>query len=84
MKQEAESGQDTSTPTTVKEYRFKPAEKLPPVKGTAAYKPLENNKVRFALNVWAGWAPIVLANNGFKAGPDWTMATDRSSKSNWS
>ena len=72
VKQEAESGQDTSTPTTVKEYRFKPAEKLPPVKGTAAYKPLENNKVRFALNVWAGWAPIVLANNGFKAGPDWT------------
>jgi NitT/TauT family transport system substrate-binding protein len=72
VKQEAESGQDTSTPTTVKEYRFKPAEKLPPVKGTAAYKPLENNTVRFALNVWAGWAPIVLANNGFKAGTDWT------------
>jgi NitT/TauT family transport system substrate-binding protein len=72
VKQEAESGQDTSTPTTVKEYRFKPAEKLPPVKGTAAYKPLENNTVRFALNIWAGWAPIVLANNGFKAGTEWT------------
>ena len=28
-------------PTTVKEYKFKPAEKLPPVKGTAAYKPLQ-------------------------------------------
>ena len=72
VKQEAESGKDTSTPTTVKEYRFKPAEKLPPVKGTAAYKPLENNTVRFALNIWAGWAPIVLANNGFKAGTEWT------------
>ena len=31
-----------------------------------------NNTVRFALNVWAGWAPIVLANNGFKAGQEWT------------
>ena len=52
--------------------RFKPAEKLPPVKGVAAYKPLVNNTVRFALNVWAGWAPIVYANNGFKAGQEWT------------
>jgi NitT/TauT family transport system substrate-binding protein len=74
VKQPAESSQDTATPTTVKEYSFKPAEKLPPVKGTAAYKPLQNNTVRFALNVWAGWAPIVLANNGFKAGQEWTAA----------
>lgn len=53
--------------TTVQEYTFKPSEKLPPVKGTAAYKKLEDNDntVRFALNVWAGWAPIVYANNGF-------------------
>jgi NitT/TauT family transport system substrate-binding protein len=72
IKQPAESSADTATPTTVKEYRFKPAEKLPPVKGTAAYKPLQNRTVRFALNVWAGWAPIVLANNGFKAGREWT------------
>jgi NitT/TauT family transport system substrate-binding protein len=70
--QPAESNQDTASPTTVKEYHFKPAEKLPPVKGTKAYKPLVNNTVRFALNVWAGWAPIVLANNGFKAGQEWT------------
>jgi NitT/TauT family transport system substrate-binding protein len=70
--QPVESSQDTASPTTVKEYRFKPAEKLPPVKGIAAYKPLEKNTVRFALNIWAGWAPIVLANNGFKAGQDWT------------
>ena len=62
-------------PTTVKEYKFKPAEKLPAVKGTSAYKPLEdNNTVRFALNVWAGWAPIVLANKGFKAGKEWKTA----------
>jgi NitT/TauT family transport system substrate-binding protein len=71
ISQPVESSQDTASPTTVKEYRFKPAEKLPPVKGTAAYKPLQNDVVRFALNVWAGWAPIVLANNGFKAGQEW-------------
>ncbi|MFM8804992.1 MAG: hypothetical protein ACKOK8_13950, partial [Planctomycetia bacterium] len=62
---------DSAVPTTVKEYSFKPAEKLPPVKGTSAYKPLENETVRFALNVWAGWSPIILANNGFKAGKVW-------------
>jgi NitT/TauT family transport system substrate-binding protein len=70
--QPVESSQDAASPTTVKEYRFKPAEKLPPVKGVAAYKPLVNNTVRFALNVWAGWAPIVLANNGFKPGQEWS------------
>src|SRR5271157_3665530 len=71
--QHAEST-DSTSPTTVKEYNFKPAEKLPPVKGVAAYKPLKDNTVRFALNVWAGWAPIVLANNGFKAGQEWKTA----------
>jgi NitT/TauT family transport system substrate-binding protein len=70
LDQAAESA-DATTPTTVKVYNFRPAEKLPPVKGTDAFKPLENNTVRFALNVWAGWAPIVLANNGFKAGQEW-------------
>ena len=62
---------DSAVPTTVKEYSFKPAEKLPPVKGTSGYKPLENDTVRFALNVWAGWSPIILANEGFKAGKVW-------------
>ena len=62
---------DSAVPTTVKEYSFKPAEKLPPVKGTSAYKPLQDDTVRFALNVWAGWSPIILANNGFKAGKVW-------------
>jgi ABC-type nitrate/sulfonate/bicarbonate transport system substrate-binding protein len=57
--------------TTVKEYTFKPSERLPPVKGTAAYKPMQDNTVRFALNVWAGWAPIIFANDGFKAGKVW-------------
>ncbi len=57
--------------TTVQEYTFKPSERLPPVSGTAAYKKMEDNTVRFALNVWAGWAPIIQANNGFNAGKVW-------------
>lgn len=57
--------------TTVKEYTFRPAERLPAVKGTSAYQPLSDNTVRFALNVWAGWAPIILANDGFRAGKVW-------------
>ncbi len=62
---------DTASVTTVKEYKFRPAERLPEVKGISAYKPLADNTVRFALNVWAGWAPIILANNGFRAGQNW-------------
>jgi NitT/TauT family transport system substrate-binding protein len=61
----------TGSITTVKEYTFRPSERLPPVKGTAAYQPLQNNTVKFALNVWAGWAPIIYANNGFAAGKAW-------------
>jgi len=57
--------------TTVKEYEFVPAQTLPPVKGTSDYRKLEDNTVRFALNVWAGWSPIIYANEGFKAGKIW-------------
>ena len=38
---------------------------------------MNDNTVRFALNVWAGWAPIILANNGFKAGQDLENARRR-------
>ncbi len=70
--QKAESTDVAAPPmTTVKEYAFKPAERLPEIKGISAYKPLENNTVRFALNVWAGWGPIILANNGFKPEKVW-------------
>jgi NitT/TauT family transport system substrate-binding protein len=62
---------DDKAPTTVKEYKFVSAAKLPPVKGVKNYQPMKNNTVRFALNVWAGWAPIILANNGLKAGKVW-------------
>ncbi len=62
---------DSQGITTVKEYEFKPSEKLPPVQGAADYKQMENNTVRFALNVWAGWAPIIYANQGFAANKVW-------------
>jgi NitT/TauT family transport system substrate-binding protein len=79
LNQQAESKDSTSI-TTVKEYSFKPAERLPEVKGTAAYKALEDNTVRFALNVWAGWGPIILANEGFKAGKIWKTADGKEFK----
>ena len=64
--------QDANVPTTVKEYTFKPSEKLPPVKDTSNYAPLQERTVKFALNVWAGWAPIILQNEGGAAGKVWT------------
>ena len=76
----ASEAPDASVPTTVSEYTFKPIEKLPPVKGISAYKPLENETIRFALNVWAGWSPIIYANNGFQAGKEWKTADGKSFK----
>jgi NitT/TauT family transport system substrate-binding protein len=61
---------DTTGITTVKEYRFVPAEVLPPVKGVANYKPLQDNTVVMGLNVWAGWAPIFYANGGTDPNPN--------------
>jgi len=66
-----EDPSNTQPVTTVKEYEFVPSQRLPAAKGAAAYRPLENNTVRFALNVWAGWAPIIYANNGLAAGKVW-------------
>ncbi len=63
---------DSNVPTTVKEYSFKASEKLPPIKETSAYEPLAGRTVKFALNVWAGWAPIILQNEGGAAGKVWT------------
>jgi len=62
---------DTSGITTVKEYNFVAATRLPEVKGISSYKPMADRTVRFAINVWAGWSPIILANNGFKPGKLW-------------
>ena len=65
---------DTATVTTKKEYTYVAASRLPPVRGTSSYKPMVNRTVRVALNVWAGWAPVIYANNGFHAGKVWHTA----------
>jgi NitT/TauT family transport system substrate-binding protein len=62
---------DSSGITTVKEYNYVAAAKLPEVKGISSYKPMVDRTVRFGINVWAGWSPIIYANNGFKAGKVW-------------
>ena len=71
---------DSSGITTAKEYKYVPAAKLPPVQGISSYKPLSDRTVRFAINVWAGWAPIILANNGFKAGKIWKTPSGKDFK----
>jgi NitT/TauT family transport system substrate-binding protein len=62
---------DSTGITTVKEYKYVAAARLPEVKGISSYKPMVDRTVRFAINVWAGWSPIIYANNGFKAGKVW-------------
>ncbi|HEV7559588.1 MAG TPA: ABC transporter substrate-binding protein, partial [Kofleriaceae bacterium] len=58
--------------TTVKEYSFEPASRLPEVPGTGDYKKLGTPKVvKFAVNIWAGWAPIIWANQGSAAKKIW-------------
>jgi NitT/TauT family transport system substrate-binding protein len=65
---------DAEPALMAKEYKFRPREeRLPEPAGVGAYSPLDktDNTVKFALNVWAGWGPIILANNGFDAGHVW-------------
>ena len=65
---------DPNSITTVKEYSFEPASRLPelPANATADYSPLGKPRtVKFAVNVWAGWAPIIWANQGSKAKKVW-------------
>lgn len=69
MMAEAPDGQAA---TTVSEYTFVAGERLPEVKGASAYKPMQDNTIVMALNVWAGWAPLIEANEGFEAGKEWT------------
>jgi len=64
---------DNSGITTVKEYNFVAAQRLPEVKGISSYKPMADRTVRLAINVWAGWSPMIYANNGFKAGKAWKI-----------
>lgn len=74
---EAPDGQSV---TTAKEYTYVPAAKLPPVEGISSYKPMNDRTVRFALNVWAGWAPIIYANGGMKPGKLWKSPSGKDFK----
>lgn len=66
---------DSEGITTVKEYAYVPSEKLPDVKGVSDYASIGSERVvRFAINVWAGWAPIIHANQGFKPNKVWMDA----------
>src|SRR6266853_4012519 len=65
---------DSAGITTVKEYKFVAAARLPEVKGISSYKPMVDRTIRFGINVWAGWSPIIYANNGFKPGKVWKGA----------
>src|SRR5213596_873207 len=62
---------DSSGITTGKEYKYVAAAKLPEVKCISTYKTMADRTVSFAINVWAGWSPIIFANNGFKPGKVW-------------
>jgi NitT/TauT family transport system substrate-binding protein len=71
---------DASGITTVKEYNYVAASRLPEVKGISSYKPMADRTVRFAINVWAGWSPIIYANNGFKPGKVWKTPSGKDFK----
>ncbi len=62
---------DTTGVTTVKEYKYVPADRLPAVKGVSQYQWDPNEKIlHFTYNVWAGWLPVIAANGGTKPNPD--------------
>jgi NitT/TauT family transport system substrate-binding protein len=74
---------DDASLTTFKEYdklKYQEAGRMPEVKGVSNYTPLVDNTVVFSLNVWAGWAPIILANNGFEPGKVWTAPNGKTFK----
>lgn len=71
----AENPDPNAPPTTETKYEFEPAQRLPEVKGVGQFKPLGATRtVRFAVNVWAGWAPIIWANGGHEAKKKWKDA----------
>ena len=66
--------QDAGGITTKKEYDFVPAQRLPEVKGVSSYSAMKDRTVRMAINVWAGWAPLIHANEGFQPAKVWKDA----------
>lgn len=74
---------DTEGITTVNEYAYVPAERLPAVQGVSNYQWDENEKVvQFPINVWIGWLPIVAANGGFAPSEDSIFFRDHGFKVN--
>jgi NitT/TauT family transport system substrate-binding protein len=66
---------DTKGVTTVSEYKYVPADRLPAVKGVSQYKWDTNEKIlRFSYNVWSGWLPVIAANRGTKPNADSVFA----------
>ena len=58
---------DLADITTVQEYKYVPQEKLPPVKDVSTYQWNDKEKiVKFPINIWIGWLPIIAANHGHK------------------
>ena len=58
---------DAAGVTTVKEYKWVAADRLPPVKAASRYKwDAQTKTLRFSYNVWAGWLPVIAANHGTK------------------
>lgn len=71
----AENPDPNAPPTTVTEYKFEPSSTLPQVPGTSDYEKLGKPRVvQFAVNVWAGWAPIIWANGGAEPKKVWKDA----------
>jgi NitT/TauT family transport system substrate-binding protein len=60
---------DTPGITTVQKYNYKPSETLPAVKGVSNYK-WNDKTVVFPINLWIGWAPIIMANGGMEPNED--------------
>lgn len=53
------------------------ASSIPPVKGVSSYKLEQHNGkplIVFPINVWPGWAPLVVANNGLEPSEQSTFA----------
>src|SRR5688500_11666944 len=63
---------------TAKEFKEVAAVPLPEVTGASSYQALgAKRKVRMAINVWAGWAPILFANEGGAAKKVWKDAAGK-------
>jgi NitT/TauT family transport system substrate-binding protein len=51
--------------TTVDNYKYVGRQAVRQVEKVSTYT-FDNNTVVFPINIWGGWAPIVMANNGFE------------------